>query len=394
MTRITFPIFLSFPLLFSVFLSSTLVSSVPLEDRDASYTIDLNPYPNKPKLTFNSQGQFKITVFSDQHYGENAWDVWGPEQDANSTELTETVLPSEKPDYVVINGDLITGENTFKENSTDYVNILLAPIIQAQIPFSTTQGNHDNQVNITHLAEIKRELSIAPLSYTRVAPNGVGGDPEMGPGTYWVPVYNTTNDTEPALVLWFFDSRGGFGPGPSADSNPNPDWVDATVATWINKTKEAMDETWGEAGTVGRGSLAFVHIPPHAIQAVQESLNTTDGLNADTLGSGSTEATTDDANIGKDDPFYTAVTAIPNLHALISGHDHGNEWCAREPTRNTVFCFDKHAGYGGYSSDGWGYGIRNVLFTSGSVHEPPQSWIRMQNGTIIAPVTLGSGFSG
>lgn len=59
-----------------------------------------------------------------------------------------------------------------------------------------------------------------------------------------------------------------------------------------------------------------------------------------------------------------------------------------------MFCFDKHAGYGGYSSDGWGYGVRNVLFTSGSVQDPPQSWVRMQDGTIVAPVTLGSGFSG
>ena len=33
--------------------------------------------------------------------------------------------------------------------------------------------NHDNQVNITHLAEIEREQSIAPLSYTRTAPLGL-----------------------------------------------------------------------------------------------------------------------------------------------------------------------------------------------------------------------------
>lgn len=46
--------------------------------------------------------------------------------------------------------------------------------------------NHDNQVNITHLEEIQREQLVAPLSYTRVAPPGVGG--EDGPGNYWVPV--------------------------------------------------------------------------------------------------------------------------------------------------------------------------------------------------------------
>ncbi|KAK1221323.1 hypothetical protein PQX77_015870 [Marasmius sp. AFHP31] len=60
----------------------------------------LNPYPDKPKLTFRPDGTFKITVFSDLHFGENPWDTWGPEQDANSTRLMKTVLPDEQPDYV------------------------------------------------------------------------------------------------------------------------------------------------------------------------------------------------------------------------------------------------------------------------------------------------------
>jgi len=47
--------------------------------------------------------------------------------------------------------------------------------------------NHDNQANITHIEEIRRELEVAPLSYTRTAPSGIGGF--EGPGTYWVPVY-------------------------------------------------------------------------------------------------------------------------------------------------------------------------------------------------------------
>lgn len=40
-------------------------------------------------------------VFSDLHYGENPWDVWGPEQDKNSTILMKTVL-KEEPDYVYV----------------------------------------------------------------------------------------------------------------------------------------------------------------------------------------------------------------------------------------------------------------------------------------------------
>lgn len=25
--------------------------------------------------------------------------------------------------------------------------------------------------------------------------------------------------------------------------------------------------------------------------------------------------------------------------------DHGDEWCAREPSKDVIFCFDKHSGY-------------------------------------------------
>ena len=60
----------------------------------------MNPYPTKPRITFKSDGTFKITVFSDLHYGENPWDDWGPEQDVHSSGLMRTVLGSEKPDFV------------------------------------------------------------------------------------------------------------------------------------------------------------------------------------------------------------------------------------------------------------------------------------------------------
>ncbi|KAG2107599.1 hypothetical protein BD769DRAFT_1392961, partial [Suillus cothurnatus] len=40
----------------------------------------------------------------------------------------------------------------------------------------------------------------------------------------------------------------------------------------------------------------------------------------------------------KDQPFWDALNAnIKNLHAVISGHDHGDEWCAREPTKDVIF---------------------------------------------------------
>ncbi|KAI0684541.1 Metallo-dependent phosphatase-like protein [Cytidiella melzeri] len=363
----------------------TLVRAAPAVDpRVLSVPPQLNPYPTQPRITFRPDGTLKLTVFSDLHYGENAWDVWGPQQDVNSTRLMKRVLHDEQPDFVVLNGDLITGENTFKENSTIYINEIVSSLNEVKVPFCSTYGNHDNNPNITHLAEYLREKEIAPHSYTRMMASGG----EYGPGTYWVPIYAHPFDFAPALILWLFDSRAGNTAG--ANSVPVPDWVDDSVATWIEQETQLMDSVWGPPENT-RGAVAFVHIPPYAIQQVWENLNSTinPGLDADTLGQGSTQATTNPASLGNDQKFWDSLnTNVKNLHAVISGHDHGMEWCAREPTKNVIFCFDKHSGYGGYSSPGWDHGVRNILFTSPDPGDGPLSWIRLENGTTRAQVKL------
>ena len=52
---------------------------------------------------------------------------------------------------------------------------------------------------------------------------------------------------------------GGFSPNPN--SEPLPDWVDESVAGWIESESREMEEAWGPAEL--RGAVAFVHIPPY-----------------------------------------------------------------------------------------------------------------------------------
>ncbi|KAF5346665.1 hypothetical protein D9758_013216 [Tetrapyrgos nigripes] len=105
---------------------------------------------------------------------------------------------------------------------------------------------------------------------------------------------------------------------------------------------------------------------------------------------GSVQATSDPSSSGiEDEPFWNALTGkIKNLKALISGHDHGNEWCAREPTKNIIFCFDKHGGYGGYGEPEWGYGVRNLVFTSPKPDALVETWIRLEEGEHLAFFSL------
>jgi hypothetical protein len=40
---------------------------------------------------------FKIALFADLHFGENAWTDWGPQQDVNSIKVMSSVLDDESP---------------------------------------------------------------------------------------------------------------------------------------------------------------------------------------------------------------------------------------------------------------------------------------------------------
>ena len=46
---------------------------------------------------------FKIAVFADLHFGENAWSDWGPDHDVNSVKVMNTVLDNETPtgDFII-----------------------------------------------------------------------------------------------------------------------------------------------------------------------------------------------------------------------------------------------------------------------------------------------------
>ena len=46
---------------------------------------------------------FKIALFADLHFGENAWTDWGPVQDVNSIKVMNTVLDDETPGEVTLN---------------------------------------------------------------------------------------------------------------------------------------------------------------------------------------------------------------------------------------------------------------------------------------------------
>src|SRR3569833_2511208 len=109
--------------LFITISNSPLLSSSP----PSATQRPLDALPgNRPKQSLKADSSILLAIISDLHYGEEE-NGWGIDQDVNSSLVMRSVLSRESPDLVVINGDLITGENTFKVNASDYVYLIGAP---------------------------------------------------------------------------------------------------------------------------------------------------------------------------------------------------------------------------------------------------------------------------
>ncbi|CAD6563925.1 MAG: hypothetical protein TREMPRED_002378 [Tremellales sp. Tagirdzhanova-0007] len=381
-----------------------MATAMPLVKRDSSL---MGLISWKKKLTFDGNGVFKryalwralgfvISVIcvlrTYEGLGNGSFAAFGPEDDANTQRVHATILDQEKPNYVVFNGDIMTGENVFADNATGYQDMCYQPTVERGIPFSSTHGNHDNANNINHNEEIEYEMAhYSSLSHTR---SDVGPKP-YGNGNYWVPVYAKDKDYVPAMIMWFFDSRSfvsgsGNGPGP-IPAAANYYWVDEnTVPAYIAEQSLLMRVAWGAIPP----SLVFVHIPfAHSgdLDALPTEGDHDDDPDPSVQGYLANYT-------GLDLPTFNEIVQLAQgknkVMAITSGHDHGDSWCGRSyNSSGLALCFDGHSGYGGYDTP-------NSLVRNGRVfnvqladiqQEYPtvETWNSYENKTINDYVVLG-----
>ncbi len=337
----------------------------------------------------------------------------------------ETVLDAEpQTDLVVLNGDLITGENTFLENSTHYIDQLVQPMLRRNLTWASTYGNHDSNLNISTTDILARE-QLYPNSRT----TSMVSHSDAGVSNYYLPVYpavcRRNTPYRPLLLLWFFDSRGGFARSSSqlqqataATPIPIPNWVSSHVAAWFRQTHARLNPN---TYTPPIPSLAFFHIPTHASFTLQQAgidPHRQPGLDDDgPLDHQAKGWCPDDDNNGtrltqrkgcdyggQDAPFMAALADTPGLLAVFSGHDHGETWCApwgggagndtvKTGRRSAVLCFGQHSGYGGYGS--WIRGGRQISVNVEGLREGEvETWVRLESGKAVGRVRLNGTYGG
>jgi hypothetical protein len=306
-----------------------------------------------------------------------------------------TLLDIETPDLVVLNGDLITGENTHLHNSTTYLDQIVNPLVSRSIPWASAYGNHDHQFNLDTTKLLERERRYPTLSLTK---DMLGYRP-AGTSNYVLEVFGRQGGRVPELLLWFFDSRGGMW-FQEHDKNgktvPQGGFVHTAAVNWFQQKNNDLRLKYGRAIP----SLVFVHIPVYAMAAFQNTgvhprkqpgINDDDPL--------SPQGIEGDKYTGTDIPFMQALNEIEGVIAVFSGHDHGNDWCYKWDRKlpgmtltgnGVVFCFGRHTGYGGYGK--WTRGSRQILVREALQRNGVESWIRLEDGNESGRVILNSTF--
>lgn len=191
-------------------------------------------------LRFNEDGKFKIMMMNDLQDTENT--------DARTLSFMRAALDSEKPDLVVIAGDMLSDMYPLanKERMTKAIDNLMAPMVERNIPYLITFGNHDHDREDKMSAAEQLE---AYKAYEQCyVPDG-GCDP----GTYNVPVLASGSD-DMVFNIYMMDTNNKS----ELVSLSGYEGVRANQVEWYKLTSDSLKAANGGAVVP---SLLFQHIP-------------------------------------------------------------------------------------------------------------------------------------
>ena len=298
----------------------------------------------KGSLRFRADGSFTIVQFTDLHF-EN-----GGEEDHYTATLMAQVLEAERPDLVILTGDVLGGQGAADPPTAWHM--AAAPMVARGLPWCAVFGNHDDECGATR-AELLAMQQQIPGCLTRPGPAGVSGL-----GNFCLRVRARSGQAT-AAVLCCLDTNtyaetpiGGHG------------WVREDQVRWFSRTMRALTAAPATATTP---VLVFLHIP---LPEFVEVWNT--GL---CLGEKHEAVCCPNINTG----LFAAMHLAGNVRGVFAGHDHVNDY--EGLLYGVRLCYGRATGYNTYGRDDFKRGARVIR-----LHEAESdftSWLRLDDGSRI-----------
>jgi hypothetical protein len=307
-----------------------------------------NVLAQKPELKFNADNKFKIVQFTDTHIKPG-----DPLSDVVFTTVAK-VLDAEKPDLVVLTGDIVTGRPAQKgwEAITEL-------IIRRKIPFAAVFGNHDDEHDLTR-AQLAELIEKMPFSLMIGKTGNVSGY-----GNYVIQV-RSSDGKSTAENLYFMDSNAYT----TIEGVGKYGWFHNDQIQWFRDQSRQIRKANG-GKTIP--ALAFFHIPfPEYTQAYRNEKNPAIGVRleteaAPTLNSG----------------MFAAMLESGDVTATFVGHDHINDYVSY--LYGIALCYGRFTGgkttYGDLPNGG-----RVIELTEGN--RAFKTWIRTGEGEVLLPVNF------
>lgn len=256
-------------------------------------TTGLSDAQKAPVLRFNKDGKFKIVQFTDIHMKE-----YNQGKRDTVIEIITTVLQREKPDLVVLTGDVATSANVEKAWGT-----VLQPMIDARIPWAAVFGNHDGEHQYSN-RQIMEFLLRMPYNCSQIGPKKFSGA-----GNYVLEIKGSTGKKDKALV-YCIDSNAYAEDGKNQELGKY-DWIKFDQIKWYRETSQAYTS---KNGNQPLPALAFFHIPLPEYEAVSIK-ETTVGVKLESVASPV-------INSG----MYSAMLEMKDVMGVFVGHDHDNNY--------------------------------------------------------------------
>lgn len=292
-------------------------------------------------LKFNADGTFKIVQFTDLHYIAD-----DPRADIALERMAE-VLDAERPDLVMITGDLIFGKPADAS-----LRRVLDVVASRKYPFAVTFGNHDDELGLS-----RQQLLDIILTYPGNLTATTPGLP--GVTNYTLPV-KSHDGTRDAEILYVLDSHsrcklpgvGGY------------DYIKPAQIDWYRTVSDAYTRA---NGGVPVPSLAFFHIAlPEYAQAAADQAAVLHGFRKEKVCSPK-------LNSG----LFLAMKEKGDVNGIFVGHDHDNDYAVM--WNGILLAYGRYTG-GNTVYNNLTNGARIITLTEG--RPGFTTWIRLKDGRI------------
>lgn len=242
------------------------------------------------KLKFKND-KFKIVQFTDLHLGEYT------NTDTKSIQQMEKILEIEKPDLVVLSGDVLTGYwgSPSKEEFERRWKMAVEPMKSRKVPWAFCNGNHDAEgpLNRREIVDLDRKLG----GLSKNGPKDVSGS-----SNYFLPIYKRNKIKS---LIYFFDSMND-----NCEGTVGWGCVGRDAVKWYKKTSDKFQRDFDDIIP----SLAFIHIPLPEMMKLWNK-ETTFGYKGEDIACSVN-------NTG----LYNAFYDQQDVKMVLFGHDHKNDF--------------------------------------------------------------------